>query len=60
MSSAGVVGGVESKDRHGEIGMFDVNFEFEHHFRLGSASSLPGGRKWGKVSDLCLGIILPG
>ena len=54
-----VVGGVESKDRPAEIGMFDVNFTFEHHFGLGPASQ-PGGRKWGKVSDLCLDIILPG
>ena len=48
-----VVGGVESKDRPAEIGMSVVNFEFEHLSTLISPGET-GGRKWGKVSDLCL------
>ena len=40
-----LVGGLENKDRPGEIGMFDVNFEFEHH-RLHSRRA--GRKEMGK------------
>ena len=37
------MGGVENKDRPGEIGMFDVNFEFEHLPRLASRKEMGKG-----------------